>query len=110
VSAVKHSSSTATSKYPVVVEVDVVVVDVVVDVVEVVVVSWVVVVVSWVVVVVEVVDVDVVEVVLVVVGGAVVSSGGRESGLQLLAANIFTTGNMVVTSTSSKNWQNSSVK
>lgn len=45
-SAVKHSSSTAISKYPVVVDVDVVVVEVVEVVDVVVVVSWVVVVVS----------------------------------------------------------------
>ena len=34
-------------------------------------------------------DVIVVEEVLVVLGGAVVSSGGLSSGLQFLAANIF---------------------
>ena len=38
---------------------------------------------------VDVVDVLVVEIVLVVLGGAVVSSGGVSSGLQFLAANIL---------------------
>jgi len=99
VSLVKHSSSTAISKYPVVVDVEVVVVDV-----DVVVVSCVVVVVSCVVVVVDVVDV-----VLVVLGGAVVSSGALSSGLQFLAANILGRGTGDSASTVSKNWQKISV-
>ena len=97
VSAVKHSSSIATSKYPVVVEVEV---DVEVDVVDVV--SCVVVDVSCVVVVVLVVVVEVVD---VVVGAAVVSSGFLVSGLQFFEANMF---GIIVgdsSSTVTQNWQ-----
>ena len=97
VSAVKHSSSIATSKYPVVVDVDV---EVEVDVVDVV--SCVVVVVSWVVVVVLVVVVDVVD---VVVGAAVVSSGFLVSGLQFFEAKKFGMKVGESSSTVSQNWQ-----
>ena len=71
-SALKHPSFTAMSKYPF-------------DV--------------------DVVDVLVVEEVLVVLAGAVVSSGGLSSGLQFLSANILgsSTGDICVTDL--ENWQ-----
>ena len=51
------------------------------------------------------VDAIVVEEVLVVLGGAVVSSGGLASGLQFLAANILGIATGEVCVTVSKNWQ-----
>ena len=51
------------------------------------------------------VDAIVVDEVLVVLGRAVVSSGGLSSGLQFLAANIFGIATGEICVTVSKNWQ-----